>query len=167
MIDILLESGLIEIDCRDTNTGATAVHWACEFNNVPAAQHLLSKCPDIINETDHAGESPLHYASLKGNHQAISLLLSLYKDQNQINTKNDEGNTPLHNAALNNNNDCIALLLKAGADPKLQNKKRIISFIHLDYPRLAALNIKPIPLDLFYNLPYVEIIRTNSTTARY
>ena len=67
------------------------------------ASILTSAC---INMTDEKGNTPLHYASLKGYFEVGKLLLKFGAN---INKKNNVGNVPLHFAFKSNNHEVILI----------------------------------------------------------
>lgn len=72
-----------------------------------------------VNQADPAyGLSPLCWASLSGNDQAVSLLLERGAN---IRWGDKSGNTPLHEAALFCHPRTVRLLLEHGADPSARN----------------------------------------------
>ncbi|KAM1484072.1 hypothetical protein TB2_035304 [Malus domestica] len=68
---------LLSPSFQGTN-GVTALHAAAtreSFANKGIVQSMVSRNPGIIKEVDEIGWTPLHYASLKGNHKAAELLI--------------------------------------------------------------------------------------------
>ena len=63
--------------------------------------------------------SPLHFAALSGNTEAVSALLAAGADV-EVRTKNNS--TPLHLAAIRGNAPTINTLLKAGANREARNR---------------------------------------------
>lgn len=73
-----------------------------------------------VNQADPAyGLSPLCWASLSGNDQAVSLLLERGAD---LRARDSSGNTPLHEASLFCHPRTVRLLLEHGADRSARNK---------------------------------------------
>lgn len=73
-----------------------------------------------VNEADPAyGLSPLSWASLAGNDQAVTLLLGRGAD---LSWRDSSGNTPLHHAAMFCHPNTVRLLLEHDADPSLRDK---------------------------------------------
>ena len=68
---------------------------ACKKGDVEKVEDLISRCADV-NATNENLNTPLHYASLFGHRQVVTILLNNGAD---INAKNDQMKTPLHNAA--------------------------------------------------------------------
>ncbi len=72
-----------------------------------------------VNQEDPAyGLSPLCWASLSGNEQAVALLLERGANIHWI---DKSGNTPLHEAALFCHPGTVRLLLEHGSDPSARN----------------------------------------------
>lgn len=71
--------------------------------------------PDRLGEK---GISPLSWAAIMGQDDAVRMLLDQGAD---INRKNADGGTPLHAAAFLGRSSTVTLLLSRGADPKVRN----------------------------------------------
>ena len=71
--------------------------------------------------------TPLHYAILTDNYQAVKELIKLNVD---INLPAELEQTPLHMAVLKGNKDLVKLLVENGADISLVDEKNLTA---LDY----------------------------------
>jgi len=71
-----------------------------------------------LNSKDQNGNTPLHYASIHGLKDVVSLLL---KHGAKVNSKNEYGNTPLHQAAFLNHEFIVNELIAAGATINAEN----------------------------------------------
>ncbi|KAF2893160.1 hypothetical protein ILUMI_13011 [Ignelater luminosus] len=142
IINLLLLNG------ADVNTRKLATSIPIYDNNFDLA---LRRNITLLNDTNDGGNTPLHYAILKGKLQIIDLLLSKgasvntrnYKSETSlhygakygnleivdkliyykadINAINKKGNTPLHIAILKQKFDIVYSLLSKGADANLKN----------------------------------------------
>ena len=73
-----------------------------------------------VNVPDTRGRSALSGSALRGDHQAVSLLLEAGADKN---TSETDGNTPLLFSTERGANSCMKLLLKAGANATHRHHK--------------------------------------------
>ncbi|CBJ33235.1 ankyrin repeat protein [Ectocarpus siliculosus] len=89
-IDLLLEHG---IDPRQTcMTGETALHFAVSLRHGEAAEILLKRSQDLVNEADKDGDRAIHLAVQNGDHEIVNLLVDYQAD---INSPNYRRVTPL------------------------------------------------------------------------
>ncbi|CAK9294082.1 unnamed protein product [Gordionus sp. m RMFG-2023] len=84
---------------------------------------FIVKDTDLITTTNNNGFNALHLASLRGNPNAVKIILNKLVDKTWvIDEKKDDGYTALHLAALNNHVEVLDLLLDQGkADPNARN----------------------------------------------
>ncbi|MDG2054318.1 MAG: CotH kinase family protein [Phycisphaerales bacterium] len=71
-----------------------------------------------VNRLDEKGISPLAWAAVMGQDDAVTLLLEANAD---INRRNADGGTPLHAAAFFGHANTVTLLLAKGADRNIRN----------------------------------------------
>ncbi|XP_066929827.1 transient receptor potential cation channel subfamily A member 1 homolog isoform X2 [Clytia hemisphaerica] len=71
-----------------------------------------------INAGDNYNQTPLNYAAIKGNIEAITLLINWTETENEIDIgmKDTSGATPLHNACGNGHVQAAKILLLSGAE---------------------------------------------------
>lgn len=74
----------------------------------------------IVNDSDNAAQTLLHFCAVKGEHAAARMLLTLGA---AVDPKDREGRTPLHMHLLTRHCSCklLSLLLKAGADANAED----------------------------------------------
>jgi peptidoglycan/LPS O-acetylase OafA/YrhL len=84
----------------------------------PALIRQLDMGTSVNQENPAYGLSPLCWASLSGNEQAVALLLERGANIRWI---DKSGNTPLHEAALFCHPGTVRLLLEHGSDPSARN----------------------------------------------
>ncbi|UZU00120.1 ankyrin repeat domain-containing protein [Chryseobacterium fluminis] len=82
---------------------------------VDEVKEQMKKDPDIINQVNENGFSPLILACYRGNMEVAKFLMDHVKD---INYKSQEG-TALAGLAVRYNRDLVIYLLSKGADPNI------------------------------------------------
>lgn len=78
-------------------------------------KEIMKQNPDIINQTNENGFSPLILACYRGNTEVADFLIDHVKD---VNYKSDEG-TALAGLAIQYNKDLVEHLLKKNANPNI------------------------------------------------
>jgi len=102
------------------SSGQTLLARACQKGALDVAQQRLEERPQDLNEADHALNTPLHMASIRGHADVVKFLL----DKNCIvDSVNDSKDTPLHDAIENGHVEVVRLLLGAGANPSKPNRR--------------------------------------------
>lgn len=146
----------------------SALQLACDPKNIPLILLLIKKgadinpllfnpehaqlliAPDILNQKDTEGNTPLHKACLYGKSRVIEILLDAGADVKSINNKKEiplhlvinpdcvnllmghifdinakdqDGNTPLHKACLAGRVEVVKMLLLSGVNRSLTNNK--------------------------------------------
>jgi len=81
-----------------------------------AVKVILSLAPDLVEEEDINGDTPLHFAAYNGDDETIAILLDHKADPN---ARNKHGQTPLHKSALYGSLEASQRLLQGGADRRL------------------------------------------------
>ena len=112
IVDILLETGRVEIDHQDSY-GSTALHMACRGGHLPSVQSLLN-AGAALDLQDKSGFTPLHEAAV-GNHGAICrLLVAAGADRQKKLTREDKkfkvGMTAADLAAVNGHQELSTML---------------------------------------------------------
>ncbi len=85
---------------------------------VAEVQQLMKQNPDIINQTNENGFSPLILACYRGNKEVADFLIDNVKD---INYKSREG-TALAGLSIKYNKELVEHLLKKKADPNIADE---------------------------------------------
>eukprot|EP00752_Nemacystus_decipiens_P013475 g11934.t1 len=89
-VDLLLDHGA---DPRQTcMTGETALHFAVSLGHGEAAETLLKRSQDLVNEADKDGDRAIHLAVQNGDQEIVNLLVDYQAD---INSPNYRRVTPL------------------------------------------------------------------------
>lgn len=119
LLEMLLDHGA-NINSRDCN-GETALHYAIEERRDKKTKkeekykivNILLKNNAALNVLSKSKFSPLHIASLYGEHHIVKLLIEYGAN---INIKGEEDWTPLVEACTNQHYTTMNLLLNNGAD---------------------------------------------------
>ena len=111
ILDYLL-SKVPDVNIKSGTTGDTPLLLAAKFTkHGEFVQHLLMHKADY-SIADSDGFTPLHAAAMKGNNEAIKVLLSAGADANL----NGDCGTPLHQAAFGGNVETIKLFIELKCD---------------------------------------------------
>ncbi|KAI1749366.1 ankyrin repeat-containing domain protein [Xylaria castorea] len=104
----------------------TQVHRAVVGLSTLSIEEAIQKNLSDLNAVDAGGRTPLAWAALRRDDQAVGLLLAYGADPN---VTEHHGSTPLYNAAENGSAACCRLLLEAGAltDPPKPKGARLSS----------------------------------------
>jgi ankyrin repeat/protein kinase domain-containing protein 1 len=101
--------------------GWTALHWACQVGGATAAEHLLSKVPDLLGCRDRRGLTPLHVAAWRGDAAIADLLLQAGANPGACTIF---GETPLHQAVYFGHTAAVEVLVRGGADVDAEDRSR-------------------------------------------
>jgi uncharacterized protein len=113
--DLRRASDLIrqKVDVNTTQPdGATALHWAVQWNDAPLVDQLIAAGARVDVANDY-GVTPLFLAATNGSAQVIQRLLKAGASRN---TTLPTGETVLMEAARTGNVEAVTRLLDAGAD---------------------------------------------------
>ncbi|MFZ4930442.1 ankyrin repeat domain-containing protein [Chryseobacterium sp. Mn2064] len=94
---------------------AKSIFDIARSGTVTEVQDLMKQNPDIINQVNENGFSPLILACYRGNTEVANFLINHVKD---VNYKSREG-TALAGLAVKYNRDLTESLLKKNADPNI------------------------------------------------
>ncbi len=92
------------------------IHYAAENNSYDKLLYLAGKFPELLNELDRYGNTPLHSAAKNASRRTLKLLLKYNLDPNALNVR---GYTPLHLCIMSNavhRDDCCLYMLERGFD---------------------------------------------------
>lgn len=92
---------------------------ACRNGQKSIVQIFLQKGGINVNKRDAEGNTPLHYACLKGFRDIVNMLLEHDAD---VSVANNCAETPLHVAARSGNKEIIGKLIQYGADQDATDK---------------------------------------------
>ncbi|KAH9508110.1 hypothetical protein Btru_054742 [Bulinus truncatus] len=94
-------------DCFKRNV----LHYACIYERVKLVRILLKAVDFDLNQTDHLGNSPLHYAATSGNVAITELLVqSLKRYRISMSKRNHRGRTALDEALLSGGVPCTRII---------------------------------------------------------
>ncbi|MGE8534140.1 MAG: ankyrin repeat domain-containing protein [Chryseobacterium sp.] len=115
MKNVILILGLFLSSLISSQEKAKSIFDIARSGTVPEVQELMKQNPDIINQINENGFSPLILACYRGNTDVADFLIDNVKD---VNYKSREG-TALAGLAIKYNKDLVEHLLKKKADPNI------------------------------------------------
>ncbi|WCJ39425.1 Ankyrin repeat family protein [Euphorbia peplus] len=100
-----------------SGSGQAVLHAAVSTGHCnEMVRKLIEMTPeDLLGVANDNKETPLHYAAIAGNVQAIKLLVAKSKRLTQMGNK-ESGRTPLHYAAWYAQKECVSVLLQVTRD---------------------------------------------------
>ncbi|KAB5582648.1 ankyrin repeat protein nuc-2 [Coniochaeta sp. 2T2.1] len=119
-LQVLLDTGLVDIRSEDDINERNCLHQATIYGNTFVLNYGLSKGV-AVNRTDVYGRVPLHYASMHGRLDMLDQLLEA--DTATIDLIDHDNYTPLIHAIIHGNYECVQRLLQKSAriDPASEN----------------------------------------------
>ncbi|KAI6562712.1 anaphase-promoting complex subunit Apc3 [Pyricularia oryzae] len=115
-LEVLLNTGLVDIQSEDDINERNCLHQATIYSNSFVLQYGLSKGVSV-SRTDVYGRVPLHYASMHGRLDMLAALLDA--GPKTIDLIDHDNFTPLIHAIIHGHYECVNLLLlnSARIDP--------------------------------------------------
>lgn len=110
MMSLFLSFGFVSAQEK-----AKSIFDIARTGTVTEVKELMKQNPDIINQTNDQGFSPLILACYRGNVEVAKFLMDNVKD---INYKSQEG-TALAGLSVKYNKDLVEYILKKNANPNL------------------------------------------------
>ncbi len=134
------------------------IYSACALNDTSRLQELIDEDSEAVNDDEHYGMTPLHWAARAGSMECAEILLErgalvnalnkarrtplqlaaeadqadmirlLARHDADLNTQDRKGRTPLHRATYEGCVDAAETLLEVGADPTVLNKSGKTAF---------------------------------------
>ncbi|WP_288374211.1 ankyrin repeat domain-containing protein [uncultured Chryseobacterium sp.] len=118
MKHIILIVGLFLSSLLSAQEKVKSIFDIARNGTVADVQQLMKQNPDIINQTNENGFSPLILACYRGNKEVADFLIDNVKD---INYKSREG-TALAGLSIKYNKELVEHLLKKKADPNIADE---------------------------------------------
>ncbi|PXW08573.1 MULTISPECIES: ankyrin repeat domain-containing protein [Chryseobacterium] len=118
MRNIILVLGLFLSSFISAQEKAKSIFDVARSGTVAEVQELMKQNPDVINQVNENGFSPLILACYRGNTDVADFLIENVKD---VNYKSREG-TALAGLAIKYNKDLVEHLLKKKADPNIADE---------------------------------------------
>ncbi|SEH27581.1 ankyrin repeat domain-containing protein [Chryseobacterium culicis] len=118
MKHIILIVGLFLSSLLSAQEKVKSIFDIARNGTVADVQQLMKQNPDIINQTNENGFSPLILACYRGNKDVADFLIDNVKD---INYKSREG-TALAGLSIKYNKELVEHLLKKKADPNIADE---------------------------------------------
>ncbi|MCJ7933391.1 MAG: ankyrin repeat domain-containing protein [Chryseobacterium sp.] len=115
MRNLILLVGIFLSSLTAAQEKTKSIFDAARTGTVTEVKELMKQNPDIINQTNENGFSPLILACYRGNTEVAQFLIDHVKD---VNYKSREG-TALSGLAVKYNKDLVEHLLKKNADPNI------------------------------------------------
>lgn len=115
MKHVILLLGLFLSSLLSAQDKAKSIFDIARSGTVTEVQELMKQNPDVINQINEQGFSPLILACYRGNTAVADFLIDNVKD---VNYKSREG-TALAGLAIKYNKDLVQHLLKKKADPNI------------------------------------------------
>jgi ankyrin repeat protein len=112
---ILMMSIFLSFTFVSAQEKAKSIFDIARTGTVTEVKELMKQNPDIINQTNDSGFSPLILACYRGNVEVAKFLMDNVKD---INYKSQEG-TALAGLSVKYNKDLVEHILKKNANPNL------------------------------------------------
>lgn len=115
MKNFILVLGLILSSLLSAQEKAKSIYDIARSGTVAEVKELMKQNPDIINQVNENGFSPLILACYRGNTEVAKYLIDHVKD---LNYKSREG-TALAGLSIKYNKELTEYLLKKNADPNI------------------------------------------------
>ena len=97
--------------------GYSALHWAAYFDNLAAAELLITNCPSIIHKQSCRGYTPLHLACQQNSLAVIKLIL--LSTSSTLSTINQWQESALHLAAQNGHMSVTRVIIECSEETVL------------------------------------------------
>ena len=116
VVDLLLQQPGIDVNIRGGSfirggsNNYTALHVACEKNNIEIVRRLLSRADIDVNAATTSGYTALHGAAQEGHVDCVEMLLDC--SALDVNKKKSNGNAAIALAVCHNHREAVELLMR-------------------------------------------------------
>lgn len=118
MKNIILVLGIVLSSLLSAQEKAKSIYDIARSGTVAEVKELMKQNPDIINQINENGFSPLILACYRGNTEVAKYLIDHVKD---VNYKSRQG-TALSGLSVKYNKDLVTYLLNKNADPNIADE---------------------------------------------
>ncbi|KAF9781969.1 hypothetical protein IL306_012090, partial [Fusarium sp. DS 682] len=113
VVKMLLDTGKVDVNSRDTQHGRSPLSWAARNRHKAVVKMLLDTGKVNVDSRDTLdGRSPLSWAAQNGNEAVVKMLLNTGKAE--VDSRDKNGRSPLLWAAEKGNEAVVKLLLNTG-----------------------------------------------------
>ncbi|PCD23153.1 hypothetical protein AU210_014676 [Fusarium oxysporum f. sp. radicis-cucumerinum] len=112
VVKMLLDTGKVDVNAKDTEHGRTPLLWAAERGHKAVVKMLLDTVKVDVDTRDKEGRTPLSWAARNGHEAVVKMLLDTGKVD--VDTRDKEGRTPLSWADRNGHEAVVKMLLDTG-----------------------------------------------------
>lgn len=153
---LFILSFILSFTLMSAQEKAKSIFDIARSGTVAEVKELMKQNPDIINQTNENGFSPLILACYRGNNAVAEFLIDNVKDLNYGSTQG----SALTAAVFKSNKLLTQKLLKKGADPNLADSNGVTSLIYA-----VQLQDKELVELLLQNKAKKEIVDKQGKTA--
>ena len=137
ILELMLQWDNKRVNTRTLHDGETILHEAVKSRNNTCIELLLEADPQLVNLTDYAGQTPLHYCAKKALVEQAELLIQKGAD---VDAKDDNGRTPTRLALKDNpkHQAMYSLLCEYGAGTGVSPLTKKATNLHARYSESSS-----------------------------
>eukprot|EP01022_Parablepharisma_sp_SALTPOND_P004974 TRINITY_DN1213_c0_g1_i1.p1 TRINITY_DN1213_c0_g1~~TRINITY_DN1213_c0_g1_i1.p1 ORF type:complete len:1048 (+),score=177.28 TRINITY_DN1213_c0_g1_i1:4476-7619(+) len=135
------DSVYLQRDAKISQSGRTALHYACCASSVELVNLLIAKCPELVHMADNVlflvknkmqhSRTPLHYVVWNESTQQASIARALAENGAEIDSMDEARRTPLHYASEVGKTKVLPVLLQHGAKISLRDGEKNMTAFQL------------------------------------